>query len=351
VSNQQGMFYPQDQEPRERENQRNANTDPREQSDAQPQQQWNEPVAEAYTGYERGYADYEQGYDGNKAREQEKVRPQEAQSQSFLGGTGLQTKQIILIVIAILILSSIFSAMQSSGIFGLFISMALLALAGYFLIFRQGLPSVALPPQLFTVQEHSHLNVKNPAGSITVVHGEGKTIEVAGKQISNGGLSSPLNTRVVARQEGDTVSVEATQTSWFPSRVDLVITVPTGCDLQINGNAGTIDIDGIDGEAVVTTNAGTIKMRNTKLRGRSKLMTNAGTIDFSGTLDPSATGRLETNIGTINATISRDASFVIEAKTDLGTVHNDFGNNVVGTAPFAKLELYTNMGTVTVRRG
>ncbi len=121
--------------------------------------------------------------------------------------------------------------------------------------------------------------------------------------------------------------------------------------MQIDGNAGMVDIDGLDGEAVVETNAGTINVRNAVLRGRSRLKTNAGTVDFSGTLDPQANCRMESNLGTITATIAADTSFVVEAKTDVGSVTNQFGSNIVGMAPYGRLELYTNVGSIDVRRG
>ena len=44
------------------------------------------------------------------------------------------------------------------------------------------------------------------------------------------------------------------------------------------------------------------------------------------------------------------SSFALTAHTSLGSVRNDFHGNLVGHGPYARLNLESQMGTVSVRR-
>ncbi len=77
--------------------------------------------------------------------------------------------------------------------------------------------------------------------------------------------------------------------------------------------------------------------------------TNAGTISFSGSVNPGGQYSFETNAGTIDMALPAGTAFILDAKTDLGTVSNLFGNNYAGEGPRATLHLRTHLGTISVK--
>lgn len=354
MSNQQGMYYPQEQEPQRPQQ---VNTDPREQPQEQERSQqsyWQEPVAEAYSGYEQGYKNegYEHDPSSFEARQSsgEKLNPgQRHRKHGTIPGIDQSMMPYIIgMVIGVFILITIFNF----NIFSLLTTLVIAALIFYFLVVKRSNPNtgIALPPQIFAIQEHAKVVVKNPLGAISVVRGETSNVEVTGRQQAGGIFGSIINNRLEANQIGDRVDVTAYSTGWPPSKFDLTITVPEHCDIQIEGNAGNVELDGLDGETTIKTNAGDIIMRNTFLRRNSNIKTNVGDIKFTGAIDPPGRHHFESNAGSIHVMLPGNASVVVQSKTDLGDVKNQFGDNIHGTPPHAMLELYTNLGDIDVRR-
>jgi hypothetical protein len=92
-------------------------------------------------------------------------------------------------------------------------------------------------------------------------------------------------------------------------------------------------------------------VQNVKLEGNTRMETNAGTISFSGSINPNGDYSFETNAGTIDMSLAAGTAFVLDAKTDLGTVSNQFGTVSVGEGPRATLHLRTHLGTISVGPG
>ena len=74
-------------------------------------------------------------------------------------------------------------------------------------------------------------------------------------------------------------------------------------------------------------------MQNVKLEGNARMETNAGTISFSGSINPGGDYSFETNAGTIDMALPAGTAFILDAKTNLGTVSNLFGNSYTGEGP------------------
>jgi Putative adhesin len=91
--------------------------------------------------------------------------------------------------------------------------------------------------------------------------------------------------------------------------VDFTITVPPATDLQINTNAGTITVNGISGKMSLISNAGTINATQDTLTGNSTFRTNAGSINFNGSIGSTGTYDFETNAGSINLTLTGSPNF------------------------------------------
>jgi hypothetical protein len=354
VSNQ--MFSPQENEPRDAE-ERQANIDPREQgAEDQSQQGWD---SSAYAGYEEGYRGYDVHTEG------EKLRP----------SPSISSKQWIWIIVAVLVLlaigGSVFNAVLGFVIFLWVI--VVMAFVFWRLAFNQ---SVQLPVQSFGVSGRAELIVDNPFGAIRVHRGPVDRVEVRGTRyyssVFPGRPTYPLN----ATQQENQIRVEV----WSPQtrrtfafgdfgRIDLDIVTPEFSDVHIRGDASTIAVDGIQGQAVIRTNAGTIDVKNASLasqsfahtnagtisaqnvnlEGSSRMESNAGTISFAGSVQPGGHYSFETNAGTVDVALAANTTFVLDAKTDLGTVSNQFGNMAVGVGPPATLHLRTHLGTISVR--
>ena len=354
MSNQ--MFSPQEHEPQGAEESA-ANTDPREQgAEDQAQPRWD---SSAYESYEGGY----RGYDAHM--EGEKLRP--AQS--------ISSKQWFWIIIAVLVLFAIGGSVLNA-ILGSVIFLGVIVVMGYViwrLAFNQ---AVQLPPQSFEVNGRTDLVVDNPFGAIRIHRGSVNAVEVRGthyySSVFAGRPTYPLN----ATQQGNQVRVEV----WSPQarrtfslgdfgRIDLDIFTPESSDVHIRSDASTIAVDGIQGQAFIRTNAGTIDVKNAslasqsfvhtnagtinvqnvKLEGNARMETNAGTISFSGSVNPGGHYSFETNAGTIDMALPASTAFILDAKTDLGTVSNQFGNVSVGEGARATLHLRTHLGTISVK--
>src|SRR5207248_3596258 len=172
--------------------------------------------------------------------------------------------------------------------------------------------------------------------------------------------------------------------------VNMDIHLPGSSDIQLQCNAGTLDITGISGRVNASTNAGTVMVATSQLANGSYLHTNAGTITirrstlngetrghtnagtisivesalqgntvfttdagtihFDGSLAPNSDSLFKTNVGTIDAFLPSDSSFALTAHTSLGSVRNDFHGNLVGHGPYARLNLESQLGTISVRR-
>jgi DUF4097 and DUF4098 domain-containing protein YvlB len=120
----------------------------------------------------------------------------------------------------------------------------------------------------------------------------------------------------------------------------------------LHTNAGTMTIrqSTFNGETRGHTNAGTISIVESALQGNTVFTTSAGTIHFDGELSPNSDSLFKTNAGTIDAILPSGSSFALTAHTSLGNVRNDFHGNLVGHGPYARLNLESQLGTISVRR-
>lgn len=144
--------------------------------------------------------------------------------------------------------------------------------------------------------------------------------------------------------------------------VDFDITVPRNADLELKNDAGSITVDGIAGQISCSTDAGSVKVTNTWLCGKSNLKTDAGTITFSGALDPNGSYQMSTDAGTVSVTLPPNASFHLDAKTDVGSISSDFPLNIrrvfpggkarcdVGLPPYPALKLRSDVGSINIRK-
>ena len=216
----------------------------------------------------------------------------------------------------------------------------------------------------FEVGAQPTLVINNKAGSVRVRAGQEGQVGITTTRRGYLFNQRPDNDAQISyNQEAASNRVTARVEAWKAfgkNAIDFDVVVPPQSNLELVTNAGIVSVQNIAGQITLRSDAGTISASQVTLRGQSRLRTNAGSISFNGVLDPAGDYELSTDLGTVDATLPADASFNLEAKTDLGTVTTNFplahsqmtrASGQVGSGPYPRLHVKTNLGTVTVRRG
>jgi hypothetical protein len=178
----------------------------------------------------------------------------------------------------------------------------------------------------------------------------------------------------------------------------LDITVPATTDLKVDTNSTTIEVSGVTGQMVLTSNFGNITVTRSTVTGPSAFENNTGTITatqdvlsqqvtfnnsqgaitatqdslsgnidfdnnsgpitFDGTLVQGGTYQFIANNGTIDCAVSSTIAFHVDATTDGGNITSNFPDIPVqnqaihtdkGTSPQALITLTSNSGSITLR--
>ena len=378
MSNQQSMSSPQHSSPQQQQ-ERLYNDDPREQY---AQQHYQEGAP--------GEGSYEEGYQGYTAPylQGEKLRPAPPPT--------LQGWKIVLIILIIALVITGGGALGSliSVIVGLLGGSFGLVVAAFIVLVAVSMRPVPLPMRTFAVDAHAELSIHNDSGNVRILRGENHQVEVRGTRYVSKLFGESGEVPIFSTQDGNSISIDVKHWSFLRffhiGYVNLDIHVPASSDIQIRCNAGTLDISGISGHVNARTNAGTVMVASSQLadgsflhtnagtmtihrsilngsmrghtdagtisieesalQGNAAFTTNAGTIHFDGELSPDSDSLFKTNAGTIDAILPSDSSFALTAHTSLGSVRNDFHGNLVGHGPYARLNLESQVGTVSVRR-
>jgi DUF4097 and DUF4098 domain-containing protein YvlB len=359
MSDQEMMYRPPEQSSQEPPRMP-LNSEPQEQSEArQPYSEQPYESASYNEGYRGASPSYMQG---------EKITPARKVT--------LDMWQLILLLFVAFLVGAGLGGSLFSGFIGFLLGVVVLA-AVFLMVAKVGFgKAMPIMPHSFLVTGVPTLVVRNPAGAINIHRGSTNEVQVQGIKHVTTIFGNRQDLSVEFAQEGNTIRVSAEGFGNSPNisltslgHVDLDITVPEFCDVQVDGSAGTIQVTGVRGkanlktsagtitiidsaleDARLSTNAGTLHFERTELRGQANIETNAGTIYFEGSVEPGGDYRLHTNAGTIHASLPASSSFILNTHTDMGTVQNDFGSNVVGSEPQARLDLRTNLGTIHVER-
>lgn len=362
-----------------------------EHSSEQQQQErlYNDDPREQYTQQAEQRGSYEEGYQGYRAPllEGEKLRP--------IPPPALPIWKIILIILVIALVVSGVGALGSliSIILGFLGGAFGLVVAAFIVLAAISTRPVPLPTRTFTVAERAELSIHTDAGNVRILRGKNHEVEVRGTYYVSRLFGEGREVPVFYTQDGNSIDVNVKHWSFLRffniGYVNVDVYVPAMSDVQIQSNAGTLDISSINGRVNASTNAGTVVVTSSHLADASSLHTNAGTITvrrstlsgtrghtnagtitivestlqgnaafstdagtvhFEGTLSPDSDCRFKTSAGTVDAILPPDSSFELTAHTSLGSVSNDFHSNLVGQSPYARLNLESSMGTISVRK-
>jgi hypothetical protein len=222
--------------------------------------------------------------------------------------------------------------------------------------------------QHFNVTANPTLILNNDTGSIHVrAASSGSQITIQAIRHS-GARANPNDIKVSYTQNVEmntvTVSVVRMNRSTFFSSlsVDFDVAVPATSALQVKTNTGGIDVSGVSGQMVLTSNTGSIEARDATLSGSSELITNTGSVTLVGTIGPGGTYSFQTNTGSVNVTLPGASVFHVDASTDTGSINTNFpgviaihrqfvgadAHSDVGSSPQATIRLSTNTGSINL---
>ena len=232
-----------------------------------------------------------------------------------------------------------------------------------------GFGNTAVATRNFTVSASPTLVLNNDTGSIHV-HVANSVNQVTIQATKHSNFGSNLNDVLVSytqNTEGNSININVIRQNGFnlftSTSVEFDITVPSTAVLQLKTNTGSIDVTGVSGQMVLTSNTGSITAIGGTVSGNTELITNTGSITFNGSINQTGNYRFETNTGSVNVTLPGGSAFHVNASTDTGSINTNFpgvtvqhqgmGANVsgdVGSSPQATVSLRTNTGSINLNQ-
>lgn len=232
-----------------------------------------------------------------------------------------------------------------------------------------GFSSSSTETRNFTVTANPTFVLNNDTGSIHVRASSSDNVITiqATKHGSFWGNQNDIRVSYAQNTEANTVTVNVDRlnnsiTFFTSASVDFDVTIPATAALQLKTNTGSIDVSGVSGEMVLTSNTGSIGVNGGTVSGTTDLTTNTGSVTFNGAIDRSGTYHFGTNTGSVNVTLPGESAFHVDASTDTGSINTNFSgvsvqhNQVVGanaygdvgSSPRATLSLRTNTGSINL---
>jgi hypothetical protein len=188
----------------------------------------------------------------------------------------------------------------------------------------------------FTVGERPALVVNNPAGSVTVTAGEAGRIGIQvtktlrGVFMGGNGLEAFERVQVSAEQHNETVRITVRQPSsrigGHVVTVALAIQVPAQCRLDLEVDAGSVEINGVSSEISGRVDAGNLTARGVTFMERSEARVDAGNITIDGALGEAATLDVRVDAGNARLTLPQRTDATLDAQVDAGSISIDGWN-------------------------
>jgi len=231
-----------------------------------------------------------------------------------------------------------------------------------------GFGNTTTETKYFTVSTNPTLVVNNDTGSIHVraASSVNQVTIQATKHTNFGGNLNDVTVSYTQNTAGNTINVIVSRVSGSSflnsASVDFDVTVPSVAALQLKTNTGSIDVTGVSGQMMLTSNTGSVQANDGTASGTTELVTNTGSVTFNGSIDRSGSYRFETNTGSVNVTLPSDSAFHLTASTDTGSINSNFSgvtvqhhqvtgadaSGDVGTSPQATVSLKTNTGSINL---
>ncbi|HEV2239054.1 MAG TPA: hypothetical protein VGR57_20525 [Ktedonobacterales bacterium] len=183
--------------------------------------------------------------------------------------------------------------------------------------------------QQFSVTGTPSLLIDNVTGSVVIHGGAGTTVAVAATVSASGGSTADAErnlkaANVAATQSGDAISIQTTDAGsgspFFPTTIDLVLTVPSASNISVNLGSGNLEISDVAGKIVATVDAGNFNAQNLTLQDGSRIDVTFGSVLLDGA--PAAGANAAVTVQRGEATLSLPASVAthLTATADTGGV-------------------------------
>jgi Toastrack DUF4097 len=238
----------------------------------------------------------------------------------------------------------------------------------------------------FTVSNNQPTIIINDLSGNIQVHSGGSSGSVTVQAIKQAdGFGNPNDEHVNYKPspDGNTITINF---SGQEGSVDFNVTVPDNSSVQLHTDSGNMDVEGVSGQMLLTTNSGNIhangdtvsgnstlttqdgniEMTHDMLSGNPTISTSSGDITFSGSIDSTGTYQIKTDNGSIDVTLPENPGFHVDATTNSGSIDSEFPqvhvqdtdssgqaahSDVGGSAPGARIILDTNDGSINLHRG
>jgi len=251
--------------------------------------------------------------------------------------------------------------------------------------------------RVFPIGNQVALRFLHSTGSVHLVPGPGGQVSITEHR---SGMTEAIHTAY--HQQGNAITVTVSVENGLPlaTWVDFNVAVPQGTNANVAVPAGTLSAAGLTGsytlhdtngsvsaanvsgtvalqttsgaistsqvraQVSAVTDNGTITTNSTRLRGRSLMRAQTGTINFHGSLDPGSEAEFRNTNGAIGITLARGSSAVVAARTPQGSINSGFpslrvvsnsGGRVadgrIGRGDAARLSIETTGGSIDLNRG
>lgn len=229
--------------------------------------------------------------------------------------------------------------------------------------------------------------IQSPVGDIAVIKTDGNNITVDGERIAYGATAAEAESRLPLVQlhtatRGDvleiTGKIEESVTRGTLSRIDMVIHVPAGIEVDSTLSLGNITLDGIEGairaklsmgevkanfikgDLEIMLSTGAISVNDATIAKKLNLTTFMGSIDFSGTLGES--NYIQNSTGPIKIRVPKSTCVQIDATASAGRIHSSLpitnltsetmtssASGILGEGtPTGELKIRASMGEILI---
>jgi hypothetical protein len=269
----------------------------------------------------------------------------------------------------------------------------LLAVVALIFTTRSSVPRHPAPgTTIFPVGQQVALRFVHSTGSVRVKAGPGGQVSITEHR---SGFTDAIHTRY--RQQGDVITVTVSVQNGLPvaTWVDFVVALPQDETAKVAVSAGTLTAAGLTGnfalkdtggsiwaakvggaialqtasgsittskvsaQVSAITDNGTITSISTRLRGRSLIEAQDGTINFHGSLEPGCHALFQNTTGAIGVTLPNGSPVLVDARTLSGSINSQFStvhvvtdsggraaNGRLGRDPSAHLRIRTKGGSI-----
>ena len=182
--------------------------------------------------------------------------------------------------------------------------------------------------RVFTVSGTPSLNVQNTTGTIQVVPGtDGQiTVQVTkrARDISTSAAQHDLDAMsIIMTQNANTLSIDARTNATGlikQLKADLVLTVPTEANLNLEQVTGTIMVNATKGTLSGHLTTGNIEVYGVTLEGLAQLATTTGNLTFDGVLSKGGSLTVTVTTGTVSLALPATTSAHLDASVNVGAI-------------------------------